>query len=314
MKSEKLIGGWCLRTTKLTVLIIFVFLSCIFFLVGCANPSPTETNIQPAITMLPTSTRTPVPIPTRTLIPASSTPDIRTNLADADHMHLLYIPAGEFKMGSDGGSDNERPSHMVHLDEFWIDETEVTIHMYSLCVKAKVCKEPRNKSSALYANYYGSPDFENYPVIHVDWNMAKTYCEWAGRRLPTEAEWEKAARGEQSLIYPWGDEEPNARLLNFEDERRDVTAVGSYPNGASPYGVLDMAGNAWEWVADWYRETYYAHSPDANPLGPRSGQERVLKGGSWHDNSIVVRASNRAHRAPDDACVNCGFRCAVSRE
>jgi formylglycine-generating enzyme required for sulfatase activity len=229
-------------------------------------------------------------------------------------MHLLYVPAGEFKMGSDSGSDNERPSHTVHLDEFWIDESEVTNHMYSLCVKAKVCKEPVNKSSSLYANYYGSPDFENYPVIHVDWNMAKTYCEWAGRRLPTEAEWEKAARGEQSLTYPWGNEEPNHRLLNFEDQKRDVTSVGSYPNGASPYGAFDMAGNAWEWVADWYSGTYYASSQASNPTGPLSGQERVLKGGSWHDNSIVVRASNRDHRSPDDACVNCGFRCAVSRQ
>ena len=300
-------------STLLMVVIIFVFLPSILFLGGCAAPNPTATDIQPTSTLPPTSTRTPIPIPTKTLIPASSTPDIRTIFWITDHMKLLYVPAGRFQMGSDSGSENERPSHTVYLDEFWIDESEVTVHMYSLCVKAKVCKEPGNKSSALYANYYGSPDFENYPVIHVDWNMAKTYCEWAGRRLPTEAEWEKAARGEQSLTYPWGNEEPNPRLLNFDDQKGDVTAIGSYPNGASPYGVLDMAGNAWEWVADWYRETYYANSPDANPLGPRSGQEHVLKGGSWHDNSILVRASNRDHRVPEDACVNCGFRCAVSR-
>jgi len=227
-------------------------------------------------------------------------------------MSLLYVPAGKFTMGSISGFDNERPAHTVYLDEFWIDRTEVTVHMYSLCVAAKVCKKPGTKSSSLYSNYYGSPDFENYPVIHVDWNMAKTYCEWADRRLPTEAEWEKAARGEQSLRYPWGNEAPNNHLLNFDKNRGDVTAVGSYPNGASPYSALDMAGNAWEWVGDWYSETYYASSPGSNPLGPISGQERVLRGGSWLDDSILVRSSNRNYGSPEDACINCGFRCATS--
>jgi len=228
-------------------------------------------------------------------------------------MNLLYVPAGEFTMGSTSGFDNERPAHTVHLDEFWIDQTEVTVHMYSLCVKAKVCKEPSNKASSLYSNYYGSPDFEDYPVIHVDWKMAKTYCEWADRRLPTEAEWEKAARGEQALTYPWGNEEPNHHLLNFDNPIGELTAVGSYPSGASPFGALDMAGNAWEWVADWYSETYYASSPASNPPGPHSGQERVLRGGSWRDHSLLVRPSSRNHARPDDACVNCGFRCAVSQ-
>jgi formylglycine-generating enzyme required for sulfatase activity len=291
--------------------IVSVLLACTLFLWGCANP--TETHIIPTFTLQSTSTNTPNPIPTETSIPASSTPDIRTILADKDHMSLLYVPAGEFIMGSESGFDNERPAHAVYLDEFWIDRTEVTVHMYSLCVKAKICREPLIKKSFRYAKYYGSPDFENYPVIYVDWNMAKTYCEWADRRLPTEAEWEKAARGEQALIYPWGNEEPNNHLLNFDNPLGELTAVGSYPNGASPYGALDMAGNAWEWVADWYSETYYAHSPASNPLGPNSGQERVLRGGSWLDNSILVRSSSRDHGSPEDACVNCGFRCAVSR-
>ena len=298
-------------STSLNVVIIFVFLPCMLFLGGCANLNPTETNVQPTFTLLPTNTSTPISTETRIL--ASSTPDIRTIFSDKDHMNLLYVPAGEFTMGSSSGFDNERPAHTVYLDEFWIDQTEVTIHMYSLCVKAKICKEPIIKRSFRYANYYGSPDFEKYPVIHVDWNMAKTYCEWADRRLPTEAEWEKAARGDQALTYPWGNEEPNHHLLNFDNPIGELTAVGSYPNGASPYGALDMAGNAWEWVADWYSETYYASSPTSNPLGPKSGQERVLKGGSWLDNSIRVRSSNRNHARPDDACVNCGFRCAVSR-
>ena len=297
--------------TPLMVVIILVLLPGTLFLYGCANPNPTETTVQPTFTLQPTNTSTP--LPTETPVPASSTPDIRTILADKDHMNLLYVPAGEFTMGSDSGLDHEMPAHAVYLDEFWIDQTEVTIHMYSLCVEAGICKEPISKESFLYSNYYGSPEFEKYPVIHVDWNMAKTYCEWADRRLPTEAEWEKAARGDQALTYPWGNEEPNHHLLNFDNPIGELTAVGSYPNGASPYGALDMAGNAWEWVADWYSETYYASSPTSNPLGPKSGQERVLKGGSWLDNSIRVRSSNRNHARPDDACVNCGFRCAVSR-
>jgi formylglycine-generating enzyme required for sulfatase activity len=298
-------------STSPIVVIIFVLLLCMIFLGGCANPNPTETNIQSTLTLKSTNTSTP--IPTETPIPASSTPDNRIIFSDKDHMSLLHVPAGEFTMGADSRFENEMPAHRVYLDEFWIDQTEVTVHMYSLCVTAKVCKKPSNKASSLYSNYYGSPEFEDYPVIHVDWNMAKTYCEWTGRRLPTEAEWEKAARGEQSLTYPWGNEEPNGHLLNFDNQKRDVTAVGSYPNGSSPYGALDMAGNAWEWVADWYRETYYASSPASNPLGPNSGQERVLKGGSWRDNSILVRSSNRNHGSPEDACVSCGFRCAVSR-
>ncbi len=298
-------------STPLMVVIIFVLLPGTLFLCGCANPNPTETNVQPTFTLPPTNTSTP--IPTETPIPASSTPDNRIIFSDKDHMSLLHVSASEFTMGSDSGFDNERPAHTVYLDEFWIDQTEVTIHMYSLCVKAKVCKKPANQASSLYSNYYGSPDFEVYPVIHVDWNMAKTYCEWADRRLPTEAEWEKAARGEQALTYPWGDEEPNNHLLNFDKNKGDVTAVGSYPNGASPYGALDMAGNAWEWVADWYSEIYYASSPASNPLGPKSGQERVLRGGSWLNNSILVRSSNRNYGSPEDDCVNCGFRCAVSR-
>jgi eukaryotic-like serine/threonine-protein kinase len=298
---------------RFVVVFIFAFLINTVFLGACMSPGPTATNPLPTLTSPPTTTSTSTPIPTETPLPPSSTPDIRTVISDKDYMHLLYVPAGEFTMGSENGFDDERPAHPVYLDEFWIDQTEVTVQMYALCVKAGKCKAPVSKGSFRYSNYYGNPQFESYPVIHIDWKMAKTYCEWAGRRLPTEAEWEKAARGEQALTYPWGNEEPNKHLLNFNKEMGDVTAVGSYPNGASPYGVLDMAGNAWEWVADWYSETYYASSPASNPRGRNSGQERVLRGGAWLNDFTMVRSSNRNSGVPDDACVSCGFRCAVSQ-
>jgi len=233
-------------------------------------------------------------------------------ISDKDGMILVYVPAGDFTMGSESGFDNEKPTHLISLDAFWIDQTEVTVRMYALCEEAGMCKEPGSKESSTHDNYYGNPEFEDYPVINVDWNMAKTYCEWAGRRLPTEAEWEKAARGEDSLLYPWGDDEPNNSLLNYNRDVGDMTAVGSYPDGASPYGALDMAGNAWEWVTDWYSRTYYASSPDSNPPGSASGQTRVLRGGAWLSNVTLVRSSNRNDEPPDSACLSCSFRCAMN--
>ncbi|HOU00771.1 MAG TPA: bifunctional serine/threonine-protein kinase/formylglycine-generating enzyme family protein, partial [Anaerolineaceae bacterium] len=205
-----------------------------------------------------------------------------TMVSQVDGMTLVYVPAGEFTMGSpDGvGISDEHPQHQVYLDAYWIDQTEVTNAMYEECVNDGDCTEPSSYSSYTRDSYYGNTQYADYPVIYVNWNQAQDYCEWAGRELPTEAQWEKAARGTDGRIYPWGDGSPDESLANFAGIIGDTTEVGSYPDGASPYGALDIAGNVWEWVLDRYGEAYYSDSLTSNPVGPSIGITRVLRGGS----------------------------------
>ena len=232
-------------------------------------------------------------------------------------MVLVYVPAGEFLMGSADSdtlaSSNEKPQHRVTLDAFWIDKTEVPNAMYARCVQAGACKAPSQTKSPTRSSYYGTPAYDNYPVIYISWNDAQKYCAWAGRRLPTEAEWEKAARGPDGRKYPWGNDFDNGKLNSGGAGLNDTAAVGSYPAGASPYGALDMAGNAWEWVADWNDDTYYVGSPARNPTGPDSGTFRVLRGGAWQNTQRGVRTPSRFRSDPDSAeFFNYGFRCSRS--
>jgi serine/threonine-protein kinase len=231
-------------------------------------------------------------------------------------MVMVYIPAGEFLMGAAGSDrnagDDEKPQHKVYLEAFWIDLTEVTNAMYALCEGAGACQPPDTSKSKTRLFYYGDSRYGDYPVIHVSWEGAHAYCQWAGRRLPSEAEWEKAARGPDGQVYPWGDASPNPGLANFNNHVGDTTAIGRYPDGASPYGALDMAGNVAEWVADWYGENYYAVTPADNPLGPDSGTYRVLRGGSWFNPARVVRVTFRLWNYPDLRFEGGGFRCARS--
>jgi formylglycine-generating enzyme required for sulfatase activity len=266
-------------------------------------PGPTLTPIL-TITPSPTATYTPSPTntstPTLTLTPTPTLGVGSTWNSPKDGMTMLFVPAGKFKMGSDTGESDEKPAHTVYLDSFWIDRTEMTNAMYAKCVQTGNCTPPSSSKSYTHDSYYGNSQYADYPVIYVSWNDANAYCEWRGdgTRLPTEAEWEKAARGTDVRTYPWGNDSPNSDLLNYNQNVGDTTQVGNYPSGASFYGALDMAGNVWEWVADWYSETFYASSPSSNPLGPVSGQYRVLRGGSWSSYVYSVRSAFRLRLGP----------------
>jgi eukaryotic-like serine/threonine-protein kinase len=243
-----------------------------------------------------------------------------------DGMVLLYVPAGKFIMGAvpeeafaecqKYGSDcdmemrwfeDEVPVHEVYLDGFWIDQTEVTNKMYAQCVADGGCPEPSNKGTY----YYDKPEFQNYPVTFMKWDMAKTYCAWVGRRLPTEAEWEKAARGDDGRIYPWGNQAANEILLD-PNKNANPFEVGKYPKSKSIYGALDMSGNVWQWVADWYSDTYYADSPASNPQGPEAGDYRVSRGGTIQLTAYYLPSSFRGWANPSVADHDDSFRCALS--
>ena len=253
---------------------------------------------------------------------SSNTAALSGEMIDHTGVVMRFVSAGKFTMGSEEPFSpmQEKPAHEVFLDAFYIDKYEVTNKLYKTCVDAGTCQPPLDFSSFTHSSYYNNPEFENYPVIAVSWNMAKAYCEWRGAQLPTEAQWEKAARGTDARTYPWG-EEISCDKANYwpKDESciGDTTGVGAYESNVSPYGVYDMAGNVKEWVADWYSPVYYSDSPASNPLGPASGagEERVIRGGSWISNDQGVGTTSRhwvrnsSGNAPYYSH-DLGFRCA----
>ena len=194
---------------------------------------------------------------------------------------------------------NEGPVHDVTLDGFWIDETEVTNAHYVQCVGAGECAASSYEDDSTYNG-------ADYPVVGVSWNDADAYCNWAGGQLPTEAQWEYAARGPEGNRYPWGEEEPTCELAQYSDCSLWTVPVGSYPQGASWVGALDMAGNAVEWVNDWYEHSYYANSPAENPAGPESGVSKVQRGGGG---PFDLRGAARSNNALFEV-IN-GFRCVL---
>jgi formylglycine-generating enzyme required for sulfatase activity len=273
-----------------------------------------------------------------------------TQVWPQDGMEMVKVMEGQFLMG--GRADEERsidwekPLHIVHVDTYWIDRTEVSNAMFAAFVAATGHVSDaekagmgyvsngsgRTETAGAYWKHPMGPDssidgLEDHPVMMVSWNDAAAYCAWAGRRLPTEAEWEKAARGIDGRFYPWG-EEFDSSLVNADDEELldeysvecspagcdgyDVTSpVGSFEGGASPYGVLDMAGNLWEWAGDYYDDAYFSISPAENPTGPSTGERRVLRGGSWLNNTYDMRTTYRYGQKPDYRSDKLGFRCAM---
>jgi len=238
-----------------------------------------------------------------------------------DDMLEMCVPEGKFVMGSSPKEldqamkkckfcnidqlKSEAPRHLLQLDAFWMDKTEITNGMYGKCVQAGKCEKPGCK-------YYDLPKYAKHPAVCVTWQQAQDYCQWAGGHLPTEAEWEKAARGTEGRIYPWGGDSSQAKANYWGSPgycSNTIKPVGSYLSGASPYGVLDMAGNVAEWTQDWYNANYYQDSPVLNPQGAQKGKERVLRGGAYCFSDNDIRSARRAYSEPNVRFDIVGFRC-----
>jgi serine/threonine protein kinase len=253
---------------------------------AAAVASRTKTS-SPTGTLVPTTvlsdTPAPTPVPSDTVM-STLEPTIMPAVIVDHGVSMVLVPAGSFTMGSETGYSYEQPAHEVWLDAFYIDQYEVTNAQYKECADAGYCDPDHTPWSNLQTriDYYGNPQFDDYPVIYLDWSDARNYCIWRGARLPTEAEWEKAARGTDGRRYPWGNEPPDDHYANFNKNVGDTIRVGSYPAGVSPYGAYDMAGNVSEWVNDWYGADYYTISLSDNPIGPSSGEYHVVRGGAWH--------------------------------
>ena len=290
-----------------------------------AATATTQAEVVAALTAVaPTVTPTPDPTaqPTATPEPLNSRTGSR----------MLFVPGGSFRMGSEDGEADEQPSRVVRLNPYYIDETEVTNGAYLQCVRDGACQPPASSRSAFYQDYYENPEYGDHPVIYVNWEQARQFCEWREARLPSEAEWERAAgfdaeRGIK-MTYPWGDEFDGSLLNycdvncyngekqdpNFDDGYRDTAPVGTYPDGRSPVGAYEMLGNVMEWVNDWYDRNYYSFAPDANPLGPAEGFSKVVRGGSWLSAREELSVSARTFYDPAEVRTNIGFRCAKTVE
>jgi formylglycine-generating enzyme required for sulfatase activity len=276
--------------------------------------------------------------PTSTEVPVAEVPFPPS--IDSNGAEMILIPADDFTMGveldnalkecrkyrtdcQDNWFKDEVPSRVIYLDAFYIDKYEVTNGLYTVCEQAGVCQPPLQLNSSSRTDYYQDSQFANYPIIHVTWDMAKAYCEWRGARLPTEAEWEKAARGTNGSTYPWGNDFSGSDLnfcdincssptsnKDYDDSYNDVAAANSYPSGVSPYGIFNMSGNVWEWVADWYK-AYPGGDPTGSPYYEPEQTYRVIRGGAWDSSVDLIRTTNRDPRKPSDSGNNIGFRCAM---
>ncbi|MFH1186062.1 MAG: SUMF1/EgtB/PvdO family nonheme iron enzyme [Chloroflexota bacterium] len=266
-----------------------------FALLAACSPPPTS---------VPVTLTAPAPIPTA--VPVSLAPPLAVGsaFAYADGTTLVAVPHGEFVMGH-GSADN--PEHTVILSDYWIYSTEVTNYQYSLCVDQGWCSPPDQADNPAYQSFEGL----SKPVVGVTHDQARTYCSFMNADLPTEAQWEKAARGVDGRPYPWGDADPACDLLNFDNCIKQVVEVTRDPDGASPYSALNMAGNVYEWIADWYDPVYYESSPPGDPQGPDSGRARVIRSSGFRSSADQSLSYARSFSSPSDHRPDLGFRCAV---
>jgi len=271
-------------------------------------------------TISPTQPQSPPPIFSLTPEPTDLPLDIgSTWVSPVDGMVMVYVPEGEFLMGMedplelsrDHAFDLQQPES-IHIDAYWIDRTEVTNGMYQQCMATGNCEPPIQIVFTTRTEYIEDPTFDNYPALGVTWENANRYCQWAGRMLANEAQWEKAARGWDGRQYPWGNAEPNCNLANYTGCYPDTLPVGSLPAGKSPYGALDMAGNVWEWVADWYPPEAYPTPFPLEGQNPTLKALHVIRGGSWANDTLVLESAIRFIGWPiDEISVGFGFRCAL---
>lgn len=322
------------QRTILGLVALLVLLAGMVIGVVLAGRTPAEEEEQAAATatlrsqivaaLTAITTVTPSPAPSATPIPTPA-PLIDENTG----ARMIYVPSGIFRMGSDEAEPDEAPSRIVRLDAYYIDEMEVTNGHYAQCVEAGACQPPGRTGATFHPAYYGDPAYDDYPVIFVNWFDARDFCSWRGARLPSEAEWERAAGFDPAMgvkyTFPWGDIF-DGTLLNFcdvnctqddrdttfDDEHRDTAPVGTYPGGRSPIGLYDMAGNVMEWVNDWYEPRAYEGATDTNPLGPLDGEFKALRGGSWLSDQEQVRVSGRGSYDPSVRRAHLGFRCALT--
>jgi len=269
---------------------------------GVSQAEPTPIPLDATAVPKPTALLNPTSAPQGGGAPESGT----TRVSAADGMVQAYVPDGTFMRGGvdTDAHTNEMPANKITMTGFWMDKVEVTNAMYMLCFQAGVCELPHYMNTTVLKSssredYFRNAEFADYPVIYVTWGDADTYCKWAGRRLPTEAEWEYSARGAfPSLnIFPWGDQKPDSSYANFNYGVGDTMRVGSYPAGASSFGILDLAGNVAEWVNDLYDAKYYDQSITMNPTGPIARTDefmRVVRGGHWGDDWKLLRVSFRS--------------------
>lgn len=287
-----------------------------------AEPTSVSALAQALTEIAPTPTVSPTPT-----VPPTPTPE--PIIDESTGASMVFVSGGVFQMGSsdEEADDDMQPVHRVSLDPYFIDLTEVTNAQYATCVDDGICTPPQSPNATYHPAYYGDENYDDYPVIFVNWNQAQQFCEWRGGRLPTEAEWEFAAgfriAAAEKTKYPWGNAMPEAvanfcdvncsrdlRDPNYNDEFNDTAPVTSFEEGRSPFGLYNMGGNVMEWVFDWYDNDYYAESAEINPSGPAQGTARVLRGGSWYNTQQSLEVARRGSYVPEVARATLGFRCA----